>query len=162
MRTYSQLNEAEKRICDSVTAPWWFPSGGLPDAGAVDIFVPYQGSIRLGRLSGRRGRQHIGGRWYRKPNVERDRPADAQSRHRRKASARQRSGQRLRHEQQVGWLAEAVAPYSGNQTVPKVVCDAVVVAAERAGRLRSAIAFQVDRLLPNDQLVAAQVRQRGV
>ena len=47
MRTYSQLNEAEKRICDSVTATWWFPSGDLPDTDAVDIFARYQGAFVL-------------------------------------------------------------------------------------------------------------------
>jgi hypothetical protein len=46
MRTYNQLNEAEKWICDSVTATWWFPSGGVPDTDTVDIFVRYQDSIR--------------------------------------------------------------------------------------------------------------------
>ena len=46
MRTYSQMNKAEKWICDSVTATSWFPSDGLPDTDPVGIFVRAQHTIR--------------------------------------------------------------------------------------------------------------------
>ena len=46
IRTYNQLNEAEKRICDSVTATWWFPSDGPPDPDMVRISDRAQDSIR--------------------------------------------------------------------------------------------------------------------
>ncbi len=46
MRTYSQLNEAEKRICDSVTATWWFPSGDPARHRRGRHFRPLSGSIR--------------------------------------------------------------------------------------------------------------------